>query len=226
MVHIHILVGNACSGGDDASENQPRTPEPPANNPQPPSSGTLVTTAPPAATGTGFFTDGDFNLLENCQGADVAGNTGGTYAIVARPQSNVIAATNPGTFYLNWIWDNPGAERTVSIELNGMNLEPRGANAVHAAQFDANGFVKNEDNFDLVNEDGKACGPNGPCTVKVGAGKKLWVNWHLTFAGKGQPADGISKTCGAGLAISATAKIKEGANQLATTTVNALGYVK
>ncbi|MSO20812.1 MAG: hypothetical protein EXQ56_10195 [Acidobacteria bacterium] len=226
MIHIHLLVGKACSGDtEESTESRPPAPSQPPSNPQPPAGGALVNTVP-AAAGTGFFTDGDFNLLENCSGADVSANMGGTFAIVARAQSSVISSTNPGTFYLNWIWDNTGGEKNVSIELSAVNLMARGANAVHAAQFDANGFVKNEDNFDLVNEDGKPCGPDGPCMVKVAAGKKLWVNWHLTFAGKGQSAATISKTCGEGLPISATATLKEGANTLSTTTVNAKGFVK
>lgn len=227
MVHVHFLVGKAC-GGAEESESQSRPPQNPAQNPQQPSGGTIVTTPPPAANGSGFFTDGEFNLLENCSGTDVTGPDGGIYTIVARPQSNVISSTNPGTFYLNWIWDNTaGPEKEVEIELvNALNLEPRGANAVHAAQFDANGFSTNEDNFDLVNEDGKPCGPAGPCKVKVAAGKKLWINWHLTFSGKGASAAGLSQTCGEGLAVSATARIKGDNSSTGSTTVNAKGFVK
>jgi hypothetical protein len=223
MVHIHIMVGSAC-GGEQNETSETRPPSNP-NSQQPPSGGTLVTTVPSPA-GTGFFTDGDFNLLENCAGGDVDGNTGGTFAIAARPQSNLISSSNPGTFYLNWIVDNTGAERNLTIELSAVNLISRGANAVHALQFDASGNIKNEDNFDMVNEDGKACGPDGPCTVRVGAGKKLWVNWHLTFGGKGQSAQGINSTCGQGLPISASATLKDGATQVSTTTVNARGYLK
>ena len=218
MVHIHLLVGRACGGDSDDSSGSGT------------GSGSGGSSVPTPTEG-GFFTDGDFNLLENCAGADVATNTGGTFEIVARSQSNVISSTNPGNFFLNMLWKNDNADKNVTIDLSAVNLVPRGANAVHAGQFTTTGFTSNEDNFEMVGDDGAPCGPQGPCTVKVGANKTLWVSWHLTLSRKGESAAGISTTCADAttLPISATATLKDKDNnnaQLTTTTVSAKGYVK
>lgn len=140
-----------------------------------------------------FFTDSDYNLLHDCAGAEVTGNSGGTFQIVANGKK--ITATNPGQFYYNMIWTNPGATQDVQINLNASNLTPMGANSVHAYVFDTAGFSANLTSWELVNSNGTPCGPSGPCTVNVPLGKTLWVTWHLEYAKIGQPPTGLSSDC-------------------------------
>ena len=209
-VHIQVLVGSACNGEEE---------EPPANGPE---------ESPPQASqaeGNGFFTDSEFNLLQDCEQQDVAGNSGGTFRIVTRPTTNLVTATNPGTFYLNLIWpNNTGSAETVTITLSATNLVPNGANAVHALVFDSTGITESKDNWDMVNEDGTPCGPGGPCTLEVGDGQTLWLTWHLVFAGTGSSAEGISSICGEGETVTASAALTNGGT-LAATTVEATGHV-
>ena len=119
-----------------------------------------------------------------------------------------------------------GGAETVTIELSATNLVPTGANAVHALVFDPNGIIGGKDNWDMVNEDGKPCGPDGPCTLEVDGGQTLWLTWHLVFAGTGQSADDISSVCEEGETVTATATLTGGRGELAATTLEATGHVK
>ena len=105
--------------------------------------------------------------------------------------------------------------------------EGSAANAVHAMVFNSEGFVVDVNNWDMVNQDGTPCGPNGPCTITVDAGMVLWVTWHLTFQGIGSPSAGISDTCPGNVTISATGTLKDSSGgTLATCTATATGYLK
>jgi len=173
-----------------------------------------------------FLTDSDFNLLKDCSGADVTTNSGGTFLIVANAKGRVVA-TNPGQFYYNVIWPNPGSATTVTVTFSSSGLSPQGANAVHALTFTSSGFVDDFSNWDMVNQDGTPCGPSGPCTITVGAGETLWVTWHLSFSGIGQSASGISASCPGNVTVSATGTIKDSLGAtLATCTATAKGSLK
>ncbi len=173
-----------------------------------------------------FFTDSSFNLLTDCGGNPVSDSSGGTFAIVGNARGRVVA-TNPGQFYYNLIWTNPGSTQTVTINLSATNLLPQGANAVHAMIFNSSGFVADLSNWDMVNENGTPCGPSGPCSVSVPAGNVLWVTWHLTYAGIGSPSAGISSACPGNITISATGTLTDNSSAtLYTCTTTATGYLK
>jgi hypothetical protein len=172
-----------------------------------------------------FLTSSEFDLLTDCADAYVSGNSGGTFQIVA-PRGK-INATNPGQFYYNMIWTNHGDTQPVTIDLTATNLNPQGANAVHALVFDSNSFSTDASNFDMVNQDGTPCGPNGPCTVSVEAGKTLWVTWHLQYAAIGGPSAGISSSCPGNVTISATGALKDQTGiTIGSCTASATGYLK
>ena len=172
-----------------------------------------------------FLTSSEFDLLTDCAGAYVGGNSGGTFEIIA-PRGRV-QATNPGQFYYNMIWTNQGATQPITIELLANNLNSHGANAVHALVFDSTGFVNDASNFDMVNQDGTPCGPNGPCTINVPAGKTLWVTWHLQFSGIGGSSTGMSNVCPGNVTISASGSLKDSTGSIiGTCTASANGYLK
>ena len=172
-----------------------------------------------------FLTSSEFDLLTDCSGAYVSGSSGGTFEIIA-PKGKV-QATNPGQFYYNMIWTNQGVTQPITIELLASSLSSHGANAVHALVFDSTGFVTDASNFDMVNQDGTPCGPNGPCTISVPAGKTLWVTWHLQFSGIGGSSAGMSNVCPGNVAISATGSLKDSTGSIiGTCTATATGYLK
>lgn len=213
IVRIHVLVGSACNGEEVESEGL----QPLNGEEDPPQA--------PQAQGTGFFTDGEFNLLQDCDQEEVVGHSGGTFTIVTRPETNLVTATNPGTFYLNLIWPNTGPVQTVTIDLSATNRVPKGANAVHALLFDSNGFMDSKDNWDMVNDEDEPCDPEGPCELEVDSGQTLWLTWHLVFAGTGSSAEGISSICEEGEPVTATATLTDGGGELPATTVEATGHV-
>ena len=134
-----------------------------------------------ATAPTCFFTDSGGNFLTDCEGDFVSESSGGRFEIVSGKGKKTVVATNPGQFYYNYLWTNPGGEVEVQILLNGLsaNIRPHGANAVHAFTFDTSGFTQDQAAFEMVNKDGTPCGPSGPCTITVGEGETLWVTWHL-----------------------------------------------
>ena len=147
-----------------------------------------------ASVPTCFFTDSSGEFLSDCKEELVSTNEGGTFMLVNK-KNGVIVATNPGQFYYNYLWTNDGSGVDVEVQLAGLvNLVPQGANAVHAYTFDTSGFTQSLEAFDMVNNDGTPCGPNGPCTIWVGEDETLWVTWHLAYAGVGlsKPAAGTS----------------------------------
>jgi hypothetical protein len=172
-----------------------------------------------------FLTSSEFDLLTDCGGGYVTADSGGTFQIVA-PKGK-INATNPGQFYYNLVWTNQGNTQPVTIELNATSFTPQGANAVHALVFDSSGFVTDASNFDMVNETGTPCGPSGPCTINVPAGKTLWVTWHLQYSQIGGSSIGISSTCPGNAVVSATGTLKdEGGTEIGSCTAEATGYLK
>ena len=210
-IRIHILVGAACSQPAGVSANAG-------------SDDSVNTIIQPS--GPSFFTDSEYSALDKCDGQPASGGSGGTFQIVARPNAEIIVASNPGQFYYNLIWTNSGATQPVTIELSSTNLDPKGGKPIHAMVFDSIGFVASLQNWDMTNEDGTPCGPNGPCTLSVGSGKTLWVTWHLEFTGKGDSSTGISSTCPGNKTISATGTLKNGPTTLLTGTATATGYLK
>lgn len=156
-----------------------------------------------------FLTDSEFDLLKDCSGASVPGSSGGTFAIIAN-HHHVIVATNPGEFYYNMLWKNTGSiAETVVFTLGDINnAVPVGANAVHALTFDSTRFTQNLSSFQMVNQDGTPCGPDGPCTITVPAGNILWVTWHFEYGGIGQSSAGLptacSGTCSGAASVSVT----------------------
>jgi hypothetical protein len=190
------------------------------------------------SVGSCFLTDSDFNFLTDCSGADVTTNSGGTFAIVPNAKGKIVA-TNPGQFYYNLIWPNPGGDQAVTINLSANNLAPQGANAVHALTFNSSGFTLDLSAFDMVNQDGTPCGPSGPCTITVGAGEVLWVTWHLEYDQIGTPSIGIldrgrvcqvgssTPSCSGRNAVSASGTVNSSSGAtLFTCTASACGYLK
>ncbi len=170
-----------------------------------------------------YFTDSSYNLLTDCSGNPVQDN--GTFAIVVSARGKV-AATNPGQFYYNLIWTNPGPDAQVTINLTkSATLNTKGANSVHALTFGASGFVEDFSSWEMVNQDGTPCGPSGPCTVLVKQGETLWVTWHLEYAGIGGPLPTLA-ACPGDVAIWATGTLMDGSMQLAQCTAHATGYLK
>jgi hypothetical protein len=176
--------------------------------------------------------------LTDCSGADVTTNLGGTFAIVPNAKGKIVA-TNPGQFYYNLIWTNPGGSQAVTINLSAINLAPQGANAVHALTFNSSGFTQDASAFDMVNEDGTPCGPSGPCTINVATGETLWVTWHLEYNQIGMssadvplrgtvcPEGSSTPSCSGRNAVSATGTVNSSSGaQLFTCTVYACGYLK
>jgi hypothetical protein len=143
---------------------------------------------------TCFFTNSEGMFLSDCSGAYVSINEGGTF-ILNNKKNGLIVATNPGQFYYNFLWTNPGDAVDVEVQLDELlNLVPHGANAVHAYTFNT-GFTQDLDAFEMVNNNGTPCGPNGPCTINVGVGETLWVTWHLEYEWIGYSKPGAGFTC-------------------------------
>ncbi len=155
-----------------------------------------------------FLTDSEFDLLTDCSGNAVAGNSGGTFAIVTNSKGYVVS-TNPGQFYYNMIWQNTtGSDQTVTVKFDATNLIPMGANSVHALVFDSSGFTEDLSSFDMVNQNGTPCGQWGPCTITVPAGQILWVTWHLTYKYIGYKASTLNlpNTCSESCTINSNPK--------------------
>ena len=181
-----------------------------------------------------FFTDSEGNFLTDCEGELVSESTGGRFQIIGGGKGKkTVVATNPGQFYYNYLWTNPGGEVEVQILLNGLssNMRPHGANAVHAFTFDTSGFTQDQAAFEMVNTDGTPCGPSGPCTISVGEGETLWVTWHLEYV-TGVPVNPAhGSTCEAAAAeITASARLVQASDTSVEVAplcgVQALGYNK
>ena len=186
-----------------------------------------------ATTPTCFFTDSGGNFLTDCEGEFVSESTGGRFQIVSGKGKKTVVATNPGQFYYNYLWTNPGGEVEVQILLNGLsaNMRPHGANAVHAFTFDTSGFTQDQAAFEMVNKDGTPCGPSGPCTITVGEGETLWVTWHLEYVTGGPTDPSAGGTCEAAAAeITASARLVQASDSSVEIApicaVQALGYNK
>jgi hypothetical protein len=178
-----------------------------------------------------FYTDGYLNDLLDCAGQPVNGSSGGTFLIVANKKKGSIASsTNPGEFFYSMIWTNStGSDQDVTINLDSPDdsLLPMGANSVHALTFDSAGFTQNLTNFDMVGADGTPCGPYGPCTVTVLSTETLWVQWHVSWAGVGGSASGLSDTCPGNAGIDAVATLTDSSQAvLDSCEATASGYTK
>jgi hypothetical protein len=182
-----------------------------------------------------FFTDSNFLDLTDCSGAEVTGNTGGTFQIVTNSKK-IATATNPGQFYYNMLWSNTtGSDQTVTVNLTPTNLIPSNTNsllkpiaqAAHAYFFDtATGFTDPLADWNFVNSSGQPCGPSGPCTITVPANDTLFVTWHLVWTGIGLDASVYSTGCAnANADIQATGQVV-GTNINESCTTDAKGYRK
>jgi hypothetical protein len=176
-----------------------------------------------------FFTDSEGDFLADCNGELVSTNEGGTFILVNKKNGNTVA-TNPGQFYYNYLWTNSGEALDVKILLDApMNLAPKGANAVHAYTFGPSGFTQSVEAFDMVNNDGTPCGPDGPCTVHVGAGETLWVTWHLAYDGVGSSHPEAGYSCPGEEEIEASVHLVNASTYqevAGACTTNATGYNK
>lgn len=95
--------------------------------------------------------------------------------------------TDTTEFYYNMLvpTNTTGTDQSVTVTLSANGLSPQGAQSAHAAVIDpVTGFPALTD-WLFVNSDGTPCGPNGPCTMVVPAGKMLFVTWHLAFSSIG-----------------------------------------
>jgi len=176
-----------------------------------------------------FFTDSEGDFLADCSGELVSTSEGGTFMLVNKKNGTTVA-TNPGQFYYNYLWTNSGEALDVEIQLDGLvNLAPKGANAVHAYTFGPSGFTQSVEAFDMVNNDGTPCGPDGPCTVHVGAGETLWVTWHLAYEGIGSSHPEAGYSCPGEEEIEASVHLVNASTYLEVAgacTTNATGYNK
>jgi hypothetical protein len=173
----------------------------------------LIHVADPAGQPTCYITDSSGLLLNDCHGSAVS--TGGEFFIVTNQKK--VTATNPGQFYFNYVWTNPGADVTfTSLGLFGTNVVPVGANSVHVLIYNGSSFTAS---FDDVNTDGTPCGKTGATcksAITVPAGQTLWLTWHLAYSFIGAPAPtGLLNfaSCGTPTAngtISMSAELKNG----------------
>jgi hypothetical protein len=108
----------------------------------------------------------------------------------------------------------------VTVCLEESNLDPMGAQSIHAATFNSTGFTQDLSNFDLVGSDGLPCGPWGPCSLTVLADETLWVQWHLRPSIVGNSTNGISTSCPGNVFVSATATLYDNADDCSGTVLD------
>ena len=120
-----------------------------------------------------------------------------------------------------------GTDQSVTVTLSANGLSPQGAQSAHAAVIDpVTGFPALTD-WLFVNSDGTPCGPNGPCTMVVPAGKMLFITWVLAFSSIGSPVPaGWNPNCGdaGNPSVSATGTVSGGLSGSCTATAS--GYLK
>lgn len=148
------------------------------------------------------ITSSDYNFLTDCNGnlinadtpppPDGPGPNAGTFAIQAN-NKKVETSTNPGQFYYNVFWYNPGPDpQTVSVTFARSNLEyltgdvvSTGANAIHGMVFPTfDNYYLSPTQFSAVNSaEPYGSNDNGISSVSVPGGSVLWVDYHLKWAG-------------------------------------------
>lgn len=142
---------------------------------------------------TCFMTDGEGNLLTDCNGDEVtqSGAQDGVFAIVTK-KNGLAVSTNPGQLYYNLLWRNDtGSSQTVNVSMDLTGLVAHGAQAVHWLVFPTSGGAATFDDVIM----GNPAGATGDISnISVPAGDTLYVTYHLEWDGIGEPAD--CGTCG------------------------------
>ena len=134
-----------------------------------------------------FITDSSGNFLTKCDGslADQSGSDAGRFAIVANKKL-IEVSTNPGQFYYNVLYHNStSAPITVDVTFSRLGVDPKGAQAIHAALFAPPFSGITQDGFNDVN-DGIPEGTDDQVQgITIPAGWTLWVDYHLQWTGLG-----------------------------------------
>ena len=138
-----------------------------------------------------FLTDSSGNLLSNCTGEAVTASesSDGRFVIVVN-KKNIEVATNPGQFYYNLVWRNTtSVAQTVHAIFERTGVAPKGAQALHAAVFNAYLSTITPSEFDATNEIGIPDGSDDSLrNISVPAGSSLVVTYHLEWTGVGNSA--------------------------------------
>jgi hypothetical protein len=143
-----------------------------------------------------FITDSAGNFLTKCDGtlADQSGSDTGRFAIVAN-KKNIEVATNPGQFYYNLLYRNPGsAPITVDVGFTRSGVNTKGTQAIHAALFAPPFSGITQDGFDAVNDGIPEGADDKVLGITIPAGWTLWVDYHLEWSGLGSPVPSICAT--------------------------------
>ncbi len=177
-----------------------------------------------------FITDSSGNLLTKCDGtlADQSGSDAGRFAIVAN-KKNVEVSTNPGQFYYNVLYHNPGSSPvTVDVTFTRSGVSPKGAQAIHAALFAPPFSGMTQDGFDAVNNAIPEGTDDQILGITIPAGWTLWVDYHLAWDGIGFAVpNGCAGECAnANQPFFVTGLVQETGGHSETCTAGAWGYKK
>jgi len=145
-----------------------------------------------------FITDSGGLNLTDCEGEWVTDSASedGRFSIVANKKVEV--ATNPGTFYYNFIWVNTtGNDQTIDVDFVREGVAPKGAQAIHYAVFSTDLVPLDTSVFDQTNVNGTPDGTDDEASgILVPAGWSLLVTYHLTWADLGSsPPTDIATSC-------------------------------
>jgi hypothetical protein len=177
-----------------------------------------------------FITDSSGNFLTKCDGtlADQSGSDTGRFAIVVN-KKNIEVSTNPGQFYYNVLYHNPGsAAITVDVDFTRSGVTPKGAQAIHAALFAPPFTGITQDGFDAVNDGIPEGIDDQVLGITIPAGWTLWVDYHLDWDGLGFPVPiGCATECpNANQPFSVTSTVTETSGHTESCTAGAWGYKK
>lgn len=134
-----------------------------------------------------YMTDSSGAFLADCVGTPVtaSGSYDGRFAIVTN-KKNTAVSTNPGQFYYNVTWENTtGSAQTVSVSFVREGVNPKGAQAIHAAVFEPMFGGVTPAQFEMVNDAIPGGSNDAIQGIVVPAGWTLWVNYHLEWDGLG-----------------------------------------
>jgi hypothetical protein len=189
-----------------------------------------VSVAPATQNISCYITDSSGNLLTACDGtlADQSGSDDGRFAIVAN-KKNLEVSTNPGQFYYNVLYHNPGsAPITVDVSFSRLGVDPKGAQAIHAALFAPPFSGITQDGFNEVNDAIPEGTDDQVQGITIPAGWTLWVDYHLQWDGLGSPVPtGCATECpNADQQFSVTSTVTETGGHFEDCTAGAWGYKK
>jgi hypothetical protein len=177
-----------------------------------------------------FITDSSGNFLTKCNGslADQSGSDAGRFAIVAN-KKGIEVSTNPGQFYYNVLYFNStSAPITVGVTFNRSGVDPKGAQAIHAALFAPPFSGITQDGFNDVNDGIPEGFDDQVQGITIPAGWTLWVDYHLQWNGLGSPVPpGCATECPtANQPFLVTSTVTETSGHSETCTAGASGYLK